>query len=113
VTDSIFPRLGTQIEGVASALDQISSICDRYEHKLLEAEEALLSVRREYATWVISTSAGNAEVADPEALVLVRRYSNHPVGICQGCRRKAPLIAADTALCAWGCSLRPSPSIAP
>ena len=124
--DSMYPSIGPEIAGVASAVDQISNICDRYEQKLRETENALTMVLREYATWVIEAwhvyqsplehhplASPGFEITDPHALAFVQRYLHHHVGICEGCGRKAPLIALDNAFCAWGCSPRSPQSIAP
>ena len=109
--------LGEEIEDVATVAGELVASFNALEGKLNDAEFLLLTVRREFAAWVLSRIRGlqvvldDLGVKDEVVIELVTRYQGCPLGPCEGCRRFAP--RNDHGLCAWGCSPRSPMSMAP
>jgi len=124
--DSIFPRIGPQIDGVASAIDQLAAHCERLQAQLAEAEDHTIRVQREYVTWVIEADyayvdvptrpgpleRSNVGITDETTLRLFLQYRHRHVAPCKSCGRRAPLMSQDDRRCAWGCAVR-QPSLPP
>lgn len=116
--DSTFPRLGGRIDDVTSAADQLTNLCRQLGSQLGDAEFLLITLRREFATWVLrsleaaeSRETSQLGIVDAEVLSLIRRYIDRSTGPCSSCLRIAPL--DDGGRCAWGCSPRSPLSVAP
>lgn len=116
--DSAYPRIGGNIEDVASAADRLAAVCVQLESHIRNSEFLLVTLRREFATWVLrgleateSRDTSNLDVADGDVLALVRQYVDHATGRCSRCLCMAPL--TEEGLCAWGCSPRSPMSMPP
>lgn len=106
------------IQHVTSIANELVGTCRDLEGRLRESEFLLLTLRREFAAWLLyrmrevpGVEARSLGVQDPEVIALVKRYERYFLSTCTSCRRRAPV--NDEGLCAWGCSPRSPQSMAP
>lgn len=106
------------IQSVTSIANELVGACRDLESRLREAEFLLLTLRREFATYLLSRIRESPTsrrtvfgIQDSEVLALVKRYQHFPLSDCARCHRRAPI--DDQHVCAWGCSPRSPLSMAP